>query len=642
MHSKRITLIPSPALLLFLLMFLSFMPASLYAQPQDAPGTPDKTATPVPSPAPAPEQAAPQMQQTPRTPAPQAAGRNAQALKDDVTFFFDDADIFEVAQTVFGDVLRVNYIIDPKVKGRVNFRTVSPIARDKILSVMEIILRLNGIAVVEEAGIYRIIPISDIVKEPAPIIFGKTPDSVELRGTAIVQVVPLEFIGSSEMAKVLTPLLTQGGTVMDIPKKNYLIIADTDANVKRLLGLVTKFDANTFKDTSQPKIYVYALQNSKADHVSRILQQVFLGGSGAAAPAKSASSSGSQPAASGSAPAPARPTGQSPQSSSSGTAEPIVTPGTKIFPDEVTNSIVIFSSPADYVLIQNTIKQLDSIPRQVMIEALVASVTLTDNLRFGLQWSLNTDIKLTNINPFKNNVNIGGPLTFNAPIDGPTFSYSAADSAGKVRLALQSLADDNMAKVLSSPHILVSDNREAKIQVGDQVPIATSETTNTGTTPAQTTTTIQYKDTGTILKVKPQINDSGLISLEISQEVSTVSTQNVLGTQQFVISKREVSTNMVAQDGQTIVIGGLINENTTKGRSGMPFLGKLPLLGYLFGNTIDDNQRTELIILITPRVVRNQAEAANVTANYMKMFKGVSRELGLGRKEKITTNDVMK
>lgn len=570
-----------------------------------------------------------QQPQMPRTAAPlQGSGRNAQVRKDEVTFFFDDADIFEVAQTVFGEVLRVNYIIDPKVKGRVNFRTVTPIHRDRILSVMEIILRLNGIAVVEEAGLYRIIPISDIVKEPAPILFGKTPDSVELKGTAVVQVIPLEYIGSTEMSKVLTPLLTQGGAILDIPKKNFLIIADTDANVKRLLGLITMFDENTLKDTSQPKIYIYALQNSKADHVSRILQQVFLGT--ASTPARPATPSPTT-TTSGGTTLPVRPA-QPVQTigGAAGQGEPIVSPGTKIFPDEVTNSIVIFASPVDYVLIQNTIKQIDTIPRQVMIEALVASVTLTDNLRFGLQWSLDTDLKMTNIKPFKNNVNIGGPLSFNAPIDSSVFSYSAtASDPNKVRLAIQALAEDNNAKVLSSPHILVSDNREAKIQVGEQVPIATSQTTNTGTTPAQITTTIQYKDTGTILKVKPQINDSGLISLEISQEVSTVSTQKVLGTDQFVISKREVATNLVAQDGQTIVIGGLINETASKGRAGIPFLSKIPLLGFLFGSTVDDKTRTELIIMITPRVVRNQNDAATVTADYMKKLRGVSKELGI-------------
>ncbi|MCC6345852.1 MAG: hypothetical protein IT388_01545 [Nitrospirales bacterium] len=548
--------------------------------------------------------------------------------KEEVTFFFDDADIFEVAQTVFGEVLKVNYIIDPKVKGRVNFRTTSPIHRDRILSVMEIIFRLNGIAIVEEGGIYRIIPIGDVVKEPAPILFGNTPESVELKGTAIVQVVPLQYMSSTEMVKVLAPLLTQGGSLLDVPKKNFIIIADTDANVKRLLQLVGMFDENTYQDIGQPKIYVYPLQYSKADHVSKILQQVFLGTSAGAAQTRRTATTtvaATTTTTRTPQPAPVQPVLPLPAT----TEEPIVATGTKIFPDEVTNSIVIYASPVDYLLIQGTIRQIDIIPRQVMIEALVASVTLTDNLRFGIQWSLDTDINITNIKPFKNDIKIGGTLEFQSLISSPTFQYTASDSSGKVRLLLQSLAEDNKAKVLSSPHILVSDNREARIQVGDQVPIATSQTTNTETTPAQTTTTIQYKDTGTILKVKPQINDSGLITLEVSQEVSTVSTQTVLGTEQFVISKREVATNLVLQDGQTIVIGGLISENASKGRSGIPLLSRVPLLGHLFGSSTNDNSRTELIILLTPRVVRNQSDAANVTSQYMQLFKDISKELHL-------------
>lgn len=621
--------------------------------PQPAPQEPSPApGQPVPPPAPSPEapqppaappapQAPPSVQ--PPAPRPQAVqpqprtappGQARHSLvngkKEEVTFFFDDADIFEVAQTVFGEVLKVNYIIDPKVKGRVNFRTTSPIPRDRILSVMEIIFRLNGIAIIEEGGIYRIIPIGDIVKEPAPIFFGSSPESVELKGTAIVQVVPLQYISSTEMVKVLTPLLTQGGSLLDIPKKNFIIIADTDANVKRLLQLAAMFDEDTYKDVSQPKIYVYPLQYGKAEHVSRILQQVFLGTSAAAAQTRRTTTTTTAPTATTTtvartpqpAPQPAQPFPASPE-------EPIVSPGTKIFPDEVTNSVVIYASPVDYLLIQGTIRQIDIIPRQVMIEALVASVTLTDNLRFGIQWSLDTDINITNIKPFKNDINIGGTLQFQSLISSPTFQYTASDPSGKVRLLLQSLAEDNKAKVLSSPHILVSDNREARIQVGDQVPIATSQTTNTETTPAQTTTTIQYKDTGTILKVKPQINDSGLITLEVSQEVSTVSTQTVLGTEQFVISKREVATNLVLQDGQTIVIGGLISENASKGRSGIPLLNKIPVLGHLFGSSTNDNSRTELIILLTPRVVRNQSDAANVTSQYMQLFKDISKELRL-------------
>ena len=134
---------------------------------------------------------------------------------------------------------------------------------------MEIILRLNGIAVVEEGGLYRIIPIGNISKEPAPIRFGNSPDSVELKGTAILQVVPLTFVNSTEMANILTPLLTQGGAIHDIVKRNMLIIADTDANVRRLLQVISMFDIDTYKDASRSKIYVYPLQNSKTESMSQ-------------------------------------------------------------------------------------------------------------------------------------------------------------------------------------------------------------------------------------------------------------------------------------------------------------------------------------------------------------------------------------
>ncbi|MGZ6223864.1 MAG: type II secretion system protein GspD, partial [Syntrophales bacterium] len=166
-----------------------------------------------------------------------------------------------------------------------------------------------------------------------------------------------------------------------------------------------------------------------------------------------------------------------------------------------------------------------------------------------------------------------------------------------------------------SPHIMVSDNREAKIQVGQQVPIATSETFGTpGVAPQQT---IQYQDIGIILKVKPQINDSGLVAMDISQEVSTFTTQLIGTGQQVVINKTMAATNLVVHDGQTIVIGGLIREDDNNNRQGIPFLYKIPVLGYLFGNTERDNTRTELVILLTPHVVKNQQQATSITNKFI-------------------------
>jgi len=567
------------------------------------------------------------------------------------TFFFDDADVFEVVQTVFGDVLQLNYIIDPQVKGRVNFRTTSQIPREKILPIMEIILRLNGIAVVEESDLYRIIPIGNISREPAPIRFGKDPGSVDLKGTSLIQIVPLMFVNSSEMMNILQPLLTQGGTIYDLPKRNVLMIADTDANIRRLLQVVKMFDEDNYRSVYQQKIYIYPLQNSKADHVSKILSSLLLGASGGGSVGGSRSgvtsvtgakpAGTSSPGAAAGAPAPAVPA--SPFAGGQSSADSVVAVGTKIYPDEVTNSVVIYASPGDYALILAALKQLDSIPRQVMIEAIVASVELTDNLTLGVRWNVG-NVKVSAFGK-----HVAGPLGFsNLPNpfapggNTSTFAYTGLDSANNVRLAIEALAEDNKAKILSSPHILVADNREARIQVGQQIPIATATTTTplgTGSGTVNTTSSsIQYKDTGTILKVKPQVNDSGLISLEITQEVSAAKTVPVLGTDQYVISKSEVSTNMIAQDGQTIVIGGLVTETVDYGRSGIPLLSKIPVLGYLFGQTTDKTVRQELVILLTPRVVRDQREAAKVTSDYFEMFKNLDKEMQFSKKRKNQTD----
>jgi type II secretory pathway component GspD/PulD (secretin) len=492
-----------------------------------APGKQGLPVMPLQTPPPPPVPQAVQPQQP--TNMASVGGQPVIRRHGDVSFNFDDADLLDVIQTVFGDILKLNYMVDPKVKGRVHFRTVAPVPKDEALMIMDALLKMNGAGFMYEKGIYRILPVGEVT-------------------------------------------------------------------------------------TSTPKVNVYPLQNSKAAYTASLLQSI-VGGS---------VSGGVRPAATTPGAGPKATTGSTSYSVSSGT---FLSGETKIIPDEINNSIIVIATQADYAFVEETIKKIDISPRQVMIEAVVAAITLTDNMRFGLMWSMDINVKASGLHPFTRPIDINGPLELNSLITGPNFTYTAKDPSNNVRLIIQSLAQDNKAKVLSSPHILVSDNREARIQIGDQIPIATSTTTNTATTPAQTTTTIQYKDTGTILKVRPQVNDSGLISLELSQEVSTVSTQKVLGTDQYVISKREVTSNLVAQDGQTIVIGGLINESTTKERAGIPLLSRIPLLGYLFGSTIDDNTRTELIILLTPRVIKSSKDAVAVSGEYVDRLKGTGKDM---------------
>ncbi len=554
------------------------------------------------------------------------AGRQPGAKRGEVSFNFDDADVFSVIQTIFGDVLKVNYIVDPNVKGRVTFRSVAPVAKEDVLPLMEVILRLNGIGIVEEGGLYRIVPIGDLAKEPAPVGVGRNAEKVQITGKALLQVVPVKYVQSSEIVRVLTPFLSKNALIIDVPKSNYIIISDTDTNVKRLLQLVEIFDSEQIKKI-KPEVFVYAVQNGKAKDISAMLQQIFLGKAAPAArtttPAKTTTTTpGQQPA----------PVQQPQVSMGPETGEALVSDITRIFPDEITNSIIILATPDDYDLIAETIAKIDVQPRQVVIEGLLARVDLTDNFSLGVAWSLKTNVGIKDLSPLTNKetpltgtIGVMPSGTSLANTLDPGFTFVATDPSGTVRARITAAVKDSKAKILAAPHILVSDNREARIQVGSQVPLATSTTTTPlgGVQVTNTTTsTIQYKDIGIILKVKPQVNDSGLVALEIAQEISSLGDNVIVGgTTEISINKTEATTNLVARDGETIVIGGLIQENVTKSIDGIPILSKIPLIGSLFSNTSDTTTRTELILLLTPRVVRTQLEAGKTTADYVEKFK---------------------
>ncbi len=564
---------------------------------------------------------------------PRSTVAEATLIQGKISFNFDDADIFEVAKTVFGDVLKVNYIIDPKVAGRVNFRTVTPIPKSEVLPVMEVIFRLSGIGFLVEKGLYRIVPLSEVSRELIYSQIGKEPDKVAME---LFTFKNLNLKDSMKDIENAIGISAKGGMLRVLPifrLNALLVVASTKEQLDYVRTWVSTFDQ--LFNGAKPKVYVYPVQNSKAINVANMLQEIFLGSKAPAQSSAGTSKTAQQSAKSsaeatkimggGTAGQPAALPASSFSPAPSGGAS-LVSEITRIFPDEVANSIVILATPEDYELISETIRKIDVAPRQVMIEALVVEIKLTDDMTFGLAWSLKSDVNISR------DIKLDGNFGFNSSkLSGldvsklAGFAFAGVDSAGVVRTLLETLASDSKLKVLASPHILVSDNREAKIQIGDQVPIATSETNVSGTADIQRT--IQYKDTGIILKVKPQVNESGLVALDLSQEVSNFSIQKILGSDQVVISKREATTNLVVQDGQTIVIGGLIQEDTSKSREGLPFLNKIPILGYLFGSTTDKFARTELVILLTPHVIRNQVEAAKVSSDYLQRLKGIKKEI---------------
>ncbi|MBI5675726.1 MAG: hypothetical protein HZC48_07895 [Nitrospirae bacterium] len=566
-----------------------------------------------------PEDHAPASQSVKESPPAAPSAKQLSVSKGKVSFFFDDVDMFEVIQSVFGEVLKVNYIIDSRVKGRVNFRTVTPIPIGEVLPVIETILRLNGVGFVQENGLFRIVPIEVVSGELIYSQIGKEPGSVAME---LFTFKNLNIKDSLKDIENATGVSVNGAKVRLLPVERLngiLVVASTKEQLDYVRKWVETFDA--IFEGSRPEVFVYPVQNSNAKDVAGVLQQIFLGGKkeSSRTPVKESQQASSKSKETGQ---PAAVASTAPPASSvlSG-GESLVSDITRIFPDEIANTIIIYATPKDYELIAKTITKIDIVPRQVMIEALVAEVTLTDKLKFGIEWFLKSGFTFKDT-PLSGMTSFGSQsLSFEpaAPLAMSGFSFAAIDSAGLIRGLLQTLASESKVKVLASPHIMASDNREAKIQVGKQVPVQTSTSVTTG---GETVYSIQYRDTGVVLKVKPHINEGGLVSLEISQEVSSVDPESGVGDNP-IISNRTAETNVVIQNGQTIVIGGLIQENKGTSREGIPILKDIPLLGYLFGYTNHSKDRTELVVMITPKVVKSASEAKAMTDEFINRTEGL-------------------
>ncbi len=277
----------------------------------------------------------------------------------------------------------------------------------------------------------------------------------------------------------------------------------------------------------------------------------------------------------------------------------------RVIADDSTNSLVILATAAEYRMIEGTLRKLDIIPLQVLIEATILEVQLNDDLQYGVEW-------------FFSQGNLGiGFSTANSLVGAPGFS--AVFENGNNLAVISALSEVTDIKVISSPQLMVLDNQSARLQVGDQVPFESGTVVSSGGTDA---TIFQQIDTGVILEVTPRINAGGLVVLQIVQEVSNVAEEAGVGDNP-IISQRQVESTVAVQSGEMLALGGLIRDNRTQSESGVPILMDIPILGNLFKQTVDNTERVELLVLITPRVVRNQAEARKVTNELRQRLKSL-------------------
>jgi general secretion pathway protein D len=654
----------------------------------------------------------------------------AGASLGEITLDFSDLDIRDAAAQILGEILHVNYTVDPAVRGTATVHTAALMSRPQLLATLQSLLAANNATVVETAGLYRVLP--------APGASGSLGAGSDANSAAV----SLRYASAVELAKVLQPFLQNGGHVAANPGSNALVVVGDPATRDALIGLIRTFDVDSLagqsyalfpvtagdaQDTASAlqtafrtqsggalagvvrvvpmqtissvlviasqhayiddarRVFaliervrrqtvrswrVYYLQNSRSNDVANVLQQAFtpghvtaqatptgLGstapgahtsrlGSGGAGGSSGGSGMGgrgsmgggagggqsgngqsggsySAPGVGGSSPgggdsqdpamlAAGNPLlgglgGQSDTSDSSAPASLM-----RIIPNNQNNAVLVYGTSEETETAEAMLRKIDVLPLQVQIEAVIAEVTLNDDLKYGTQFffkSRGVNVILDNA---AQSVSSLANVALAPSLPGIVAGGAGAGGAPFVISALQAVTQVN---VLSSPQLMVMDNHPARLQVGNLVPYLTQTGQSTLVPGAPVVNSIDYRETGVITEVTPRVNSGGLVTLDISQEVSNVDdlATQTLGLNSPTFFERSVQSRVVVQDGQTIGLAGLIQDSSARGNQGIPWLKDVPILSWLSGTQTNSRKRTELLVLITPHVIHDQRDARAAT-----------------------------
>lgn len=612
----------------------------------------------------------------------------------DITLNFDGTDIREVVKVILGDVLQVNYVLDPAVSGTTSLETGRPLRRDHLIPTLETLLRMNNAALIYRGGTYEVVPLAKAIQGRVVPQLGESSSALP-QGYSI-QVVPLQYIGAEEMSKILQPLAPEGSLIRVDSLRNILVIAGTSPELGNLIDTIRVFDVdwmaglsvgfftleyaaagdvakqlenllvdeggNPFKGLfrfipvdsansllvispqekylaqakgwierldqaeaagdSSERLFVYRVRHGDAENLADILTQLFSGGEskkrsvGSVAPGlRTATAEGKSDEGAGGGEGGSR----SPRRAVASSIE--LSSTVNIVADSINNSLLIKSSPRDYKKILDALKQLDLVPLQVLVEATIVEIRLSGNLEYGVQWQF-----LGHESGYDSDLSLDGTLD-SATESGlgksfPGFNWAVILPPDTVRTTLSALAGDGLVNVLSSPSVMVLDNQTATIQVGQQVPVATSEQQSTETI-SRIVNQIEYKDTGVQLSVKPRVTPGGLVQMEIEQEVSNVVATDSSSLNSPTFQTRKIESNVAVRSGQAVVLGGLIQDLREDGRQGIPGLYNIPVVGGLFGERKRQADRTELVVILTPQVIASDNDVKSVTEDFRTRLKGL-------------------
>lgn len=624
----------------------------------------------------------------------EVAGATAPHRPGDITLNFAGADIRDVAASVLGDMLKLNYVIDPEIKGPINFNVSRPVSREELLPTFEAVLNSRGATMTNVNGIVRVTPLRQDGKA-IPAVAGAIPPP---RSPADrTEAFPLRYVGATDMQHVLEKVLPAGQVVIADDKRHIVVVqggphelqiaeetvrifdidqlsgmsmalvplrtaqpvavSDELKNifasrreaegdpirfmaVDRLNAVMVLSRSNQYLDEARAwiqrldrsrnlnerRVYVYNLQYAKAGQVGQKLQGLLsnlnIQFKASGQPGGGDGLGGDVKAPDAAKPNGARPGGAPVEQVSAVSASPAVAgappprpgdpasdTGVRIEADESHNALLISASARDYELIRQVLEGVDVPPLQVLIEVTVAEVTLNDQLNYGVEYFFNSG-RTNTLLTTSNSVGITPPV--------PGFALSWISGNASPRAILDALSAVTQTKVISTPRLLVLSNETARLQVGDVVPIITQSATSTVTNNPLVVNNVTYRETGVVLEVTPRVNAGGFVTMDVNQSVSNVVNTTTSNIDSPTIQQRRLSSTISVKTGQTVLLGGLIQQNDNRSNSGIPVLGDLPGVGSLFATRNNSSGRTELIMLMTPRVISNDAQARAVTGQQIQ------------------------
>jgi general secretion pathway protein D len=563
-----------------------------------------------------------------------------------------NASIEAAAKAVLADTLGLDYVVADGVQGRITIQTTSPVPREVLLDLFDAALSANAARMQKSGDTVQIV--AGVSGSSSFRLAGQSG-----RGGSSIIVAPLQYVSAAEMLNLLKPQIDQGLNVVPDSRRNILLLSGPADVTESALDALNIFDVDVLSGKSvalvrltsgEPEAVVEQAQalfeteeggalrgvvefvpnerlgsvlviSSRAAYLDRAVRWIReLDRPGPGSGQYLATYNLQNRSAVEVAPILANLLGAGDVVDGEGEAALGDTTGTRVAADDSRNALVVRAPRAQHAEIEGLLRELDSPARQVLLEATIAEVTLNDRLDIGTRW-------------FFENGNFDFRFSDQAgAVAGNDTGFTAVFGTGSADVALSALAAVTDVKIISAPTLMVIDNKEGILQIGDQVPIVTSQSQDQ-TANAPILTQVEYRDTGIILRVRPRIGAGGRVTLEISQEVSDVAETETSGIDSPTIRQRKVQTSVALIDGQTLALGGLVQESDRLTRSEVPGLGRVPVVGNLFRSKDSRRGRTELLILIRPRVILSEGDANSATAYWRTKLSGANSTLesGLGR-----------